>query len=104
MFYFFNSFKFDFYIYSFMFLVSLIVFCSVRKHLLLTLLSLEYLVLTIFLLFILFIFYYNMSSGYMILIFLTFTVCEGSLGLAILVSLIRCHGNDNLNSLSLIMW
>nr|YP_010925306.1 NADH dehydrogenase subunit 4L [Sigara lateralis]WKD80509.1 NADH dehydrogenase subunit 4L [Sigara lateralis] len=79
------------------------VFCSKRKHLLLTLLSLEYLVLVIFFMFFIFMLTYIME-GYFVLVFLTFSVCEGALGLGILVSLIRCHGNDNMMSLSSLMW
>lgn len=79
------------------------VFCSKRKHLLLTLLRLEYLVLIIF--FIFFIFLLTIIiEGYFVLVFLTFSVCEGALGLGILVSLIRCHGNDNIISLSSLIW
>nr|UPL65827.1 NADH dehydrogenase subunit 4L [Alloeorhynchus sp.] len=93
------------YIYTplLMFITSMMVFCSARKHLLLTLLSLEMLVLSLFL--ILFNFILNYGCGaYFIFIFLTFSVCEGCLGLSILVSLIRSHGNDNLSSMSLLSW
>lgn len=79
------------------------VFCSKRKHLLLTLLRLEYLVLVIFLIFFIFILSI-IIEGYFVLVFLTFSVCEGALGLGILVSLIRCHGNDNMMSLSSLIW
>nr|AXS65065.1 NADH dehydrogenase subunit 4L [Coleoptera sp. 1 KM-2017] len=95
---------FDYFIYLFMFLLGLGVFCSVHKHLLLTLLSLEYLVLIMFLVFFKYLLLSGWGGGYFILIFLTFSVCEGSLGLGVLVSMIRCHGNDNLNSLSLMLW
>nr|AHL44277.1 NADH dehydrogenase subunit 4L [Adelphocoris suturalis] len=92
MYYFINYFVF------FMFFSGLLLYCSMRKHLLLTLLSLEYLVLCIYMLMVFFcmIFVGNM---YMLLIFLTFSVCESVLGLSILVSIIRSYGNDNINSL-----
>nr|YP_002971067.1 NADH dehydrogenase subunit 4L [Ilyocoris cimicoides]ACJ69517.1 NADH dehydrogenase subunit 4L [Ilyocoris cimicoides] len=82
---------------------GLLVFCSTRSHLLLTLLSLEFIVLVIFLTLFYFLVFYG-YEGYFSLIFLTFSVCEGALGLSILVSLIRCHGNDNISSLSALMW
>lgn len=41
------------------------------------------------------------SESYMILIFLTFRVCEGVAGLSILVIIIRSHGNDHLSSINL---
>nr|YP_009648557.1 NADH dehydrogenase subunit 4L [Tetraphleps aterrimus]QCE31844.1 NADH dehydrogenase subunit 4L [Tetraphleps aterrimus] len=98
-----NSFFFDWFSYNFMFFCGLIVFVSLRKHLLLTLLSLEYIVLTLFIFVSI-----NCSNliygSYFIIFFLTFTVCEGCLGLSILVSMIRCHGNDNVKSLSLLSW
>jgi NADH-ubiquinone oxidoreductase chain 4L len=34
--------------------------------------------------------------------FLTFRVCEGALGITVLVSLIRTHGNDYFNSFSIL--
>lgn len=63
------------------------------KHLLNILLSLEFIVLTLF--FILF-FFLNLNNFelYFSMFFLTFAVCEGVLGLSIIVSIIRTHGND----------
>lgn len=43
------------------------------------------------------IFYYLKCNGfelYFSIIFIVYCVCEGALGLAVLVSLIRTHGND----------
>nr|YP_009738136.1 NADH dehydrogenase subunit 4L [Ctenolepisma villosum]QIB71368.1 NADH dehydrogenase subunit 4L [Ctenolepisma villosum] len=73
-------------------------FVSQRKHLLMVLLSLEFMVLSMFLLLFLVLnsIYVEVSFS---LLFLTFCVCEGSLGLSILVSIVRTHGNDYLNSL-----
>nr|YP_011017978.1 NADH dehydrogenase subunit 4L [Acromantis japonica]ASY98500.1 NADH dehydrogenase subunit 4L [Acromantis hesione]WQG15335.1 NADH dehydrogenase subunit 4L [Acromantis japonica] len=87
--------------FIFMFLCGLWVFSSKRKHLLMTLLSLEFIVL------ILFIILYNyllLMNGelYMTMFFLSFAVCEGVLGLSILVSMIRTHGNDYFNSFGLL--
>nr|QQV73470.1 NADH dehydrogenase subunit 4L [Anthomyza sp. DY-2021] len=76
-------------------------FISNRKHLLSMLLSLEYIVLILFLLLFMFL---NMMSYEMFftMMFLTFSVCEGALGLSILVSMIRTHGNDYFQSFSLL--
>nr|YP_009692474.1 NADH dehydrogenase subunit 4L [Limnogonus poissoni]QEH58886.1 NADH dehydrogenase subunit 4L [Limnogonus poissoni]QEH58900.1 NADH dehydrogenase subunit 4L [Limnogonus poissoni]QEH58927.1 NADH dehydrogenase subunit 4L [Limnogonus poissoni] len=87
----------------YMFICGLFIFCSLRKHLLLTLLSLEYLVIVIFFCFFYFLFFYGGEFNFVIL-FLTFSVCEGVLGLSILVSMIRSHGNDNLMNMSGLMW
>nr|AXS65157.1 NADH dehydrogenase subunit 4L [Coleoptera sp. 8 KM-2017] len=86
----------------FMFLSGLISFSLKRKHLLLMLLSLEFVVLAVFFL----MFFYLSFLGFdyfFSMIFLTFSVCEGVLGLSILVSLIRSHGNDYFNSFS-VLW
>nr|YP_009560659.1 NADH dehydrogenase subunit 4L [Gigantometra gigas]AZZ73264.1 NADH dehydrogenase subunit 4L [Gigantometra gigas]AZZ73277.1 NADH dehydrogenase subunit 4L [Gigantometra gigas]AZZ73290.1 NADH dehydrogenase subunit 4L [Gigantometra gigas]AZZ73303.1 NADH dehydrogenase subunit 4L [Gigantometra gigas] len=90
-------------IFWYMFICGLLIFLSLRKHLLLTLLSLEYLVVVIFFCFFYFLFMYGSEYNF-IIIFLTFSVCEGVLGLSILVSMIRCHGNDNLMNLSGLLW
>nr|YP_010031472.1 NADH dehydrogenase subunit 4L [Acroneuria carolinensis]QOV02863.1 NADH dehydrogenase subunit 4L [Acroneuria carolinensis] len=77
------------------------VFSSKRKHLLLTLLSLEFMVLSLFI----FMFLYLSSMSYELffsMVFLTFSVCEGALGLSILVSMIRTHGNDYFQSFSVL--
>nr|YP_010977918.1 NADH dehydrogenase subunit 4L [Afronurus levis]WHN78877.1 NADH dehydrogenase subunit 4L [Afronurus levis] len=77
------------------------VFISNRKHLLATLLSLEFIVLAIYSL----LFLYLISLGlemYFTMVFLTFAVCEGALGLSILVSMIRTHGNDYFQSFSVL--
>nr|WDA94006.1 NADH dehydrogenase subunit 4L [Apotropina sp.] len=86
---------------SFMLMMGLFMFISSRKHLLSMLLSLEFIVLILF--FLLFI-YLNLLGyeNYFSMMFLTFSVCEGALGLSILVSLIRTHGNDNFMSFSIL--
>ncbi|KAH8360711.1 hypothetical protein KR200_004774, partial [Drosophila serrata] len=84
-----------------LFILGLFCFVSNRKHLLSILLSLEFIVLILF--FILFI-YLNILNyeTYFRIIFLTFRVCEGALGLSILVSIIRTHGNDYFQSFRII--
>jgi NADH-ubiquinone oxidoreductase chain 4L len=39
---------------------------------------------------------------YFMMMFLTLAVCEGALGLAVLVSMIRTHGNDYFQSYSIL--
>nr|YP_009484727.1 NADH dehydrogenase subunit 4L [Junonia rhadama]ARR27711.1 NADH dehydrogenase subunit 4L [Junonia rhadama] len=84
-----------------MFLFGNMIFVSKHKHLLIVLLSLEFMVLSIFffLMMYLMMLEYNM---YMLMVFLVFSVCEGALGLSILVSMIRTHGNDYFQSYNLI--
>lgn len=78
---------------SILFIIGVFTFVSNRKHLLSILLSLEYIVLRLFLLLFIYLNILNFEFFFRI-IFLTFSVCEGALGLSILVSIIRTHGND----------
>nr|AXS66217.1 NADH dehydrogenase subunit 4L [Cerambycidae sp. 1 KM-2017] len=76
----------------FMFFSGLVVYSSSRKHLLLMLLSLEFVVLALFLN--IFLYLSLLNDYFFSMIFLTMSVCEGSLGLSILVMMIRSCGND----------
>nr|YP_007374660.1 NADH dehydrogenase subunit 4L [Sirthenea flavipes]ADU58106.1 NADH dehydrogenase subunit 4L [Sirthenea flavipes] len=94
---------FFYFLLYFMFFSGLLTFCSMRKHLLLTLLSLEFLSMCLYLSLFNFLYIYSFSY-FFILVFLVFIVCEGALGLAILVSLVRSSGNDHISSLSVLGW
>nr|YP_448747.1 NADH dehydrogenase subunit 4L [Petrobius brevistylis]AAX39859.1 NADH dehydrogenase subunit 4L [Petrobius brevistylis] len=72
---------------------GMFVFVSYRMHLLAVLFSLEYIVLG-FLFLISFLLSLFNSEVYFSLFFFTLAVCEGALGLSILVSLVRSHGDD----------
>lgn len=76
-------------------------FVSKRKHLLSTLISLEFIVLGLFF-YIFFVFIINYYDLSFLIYFLTFGVCEGALGLSILVSIIRTHGNDYFNTFNIL--
>nr|YP_009406936.1 NADH dehydrogenase subunit 4L [Typhlatya iliffei]ASA39459.1 NADH dehydrogenase subunit 4L [Typhlatya iliffei] len=85
----------------FMFICGLVSFVGRRKHLLSTLLSLEYIMLGVFWLFSVAV--VNLGGdSYFILFFLTLAACEGALGLALLVSVVRTHGSDNFSSFSVL--
>lgn len=93
-----------FLLYFFPFIILLrgvISFVSKRTHLLSTLLSLEFIVLILFyfLLEVLSLIDYENFFG---IVFLTFSVCEGALGLSVLVSLVRTHGNDYFQTFSVL--
>nr|WMC21040.1 NADH dehydrogenase subunit 4L [Chtenopteryx canariensis] len=70
------------------------------KHILNVLLSFEILMLGIIFSFLL---TWGLFSGdySIMMVIVVFGVCEASLGLSLLVSLIRVHGNDYVSSLSL---
>nr|QFI35712.1 NADH dehydrogenase subunit 4L [Zerynthia polyxena] len=84
-----------------MFIVGNMIFVSKHKHLLVILLSLEFLVLSIFFFLVIFLNFVEFDK-YMLMVFLLFSVCEGALGLSILVSMIRTHGNDYFQSFSML--
>nr|UOU85327.1 NADH dehydrogenase subunit 4L [Cordilura albipes] len=86
---------------SFLFIMGVFTFISNRKHLLSMLLSLEYIVLSLFILLFIYLSMLNYENFFSMM-FLTFTVCEGALGLSILVSMIRTHGNDYFQSFNIL--
>nr|YP_009915387.1 NADH dehydrogenase subunit 4L [Palaemon adspersus]QLM01576.1 NADH dehydrogenase subunit 4L [Palaemon adspersus] len=80
---------------------GLFAFVGKRKHLLGVLLSLEFIMVSIFW----FMLSVVISLGgdcYFMMFFLTLSACEGALGLALLVSIVRSHGNDNFNSFNIL--
>nr|YP_010895206.1 NADH dehydrogenase subunit 4L [Nephrocerus lapponicus]WJW73745.1 NADH dehydrogenase subunit 4L [Nephrocerus lapponicus] len=82
-------------------MIGFLIFVSNSKHLLSMLLSLEYIVLSLFMFLFMFLNMMNFES-YFSMMFLTFSVCEGALGLSILVSMIRTHGNDYFQSFNVL--
>nr|QHD46557.1 NADH dehydrogenase subunit 4L [Geron pallipilosus] len=91
----------NFNLFMVMFLLGVFTFVSMREHLLSTLLSLEYLVLILYGLLVMCLYLLNYHI-YFSMSFLTISVCEGALGLSILVSMIRTHGNDYFQSFSIL--
>nr|UJG45237.1 NADH dehydrogenase subunit 4L [Lepidostoma hirtum] len=82
------------------FLMGNIMFSLNRKHLLIILLSLELIMLNMFLL--IFQFMMFMGSVYFLMLFMVLSVCEGVLGLSVLVYLVRIYGNDLIKIYSLL--
>lgn len=73
---------------------GLLTLVSTRKHLLSVLISLEFINVNLF--WFIAILIRNLGGElYFSLLFLTLAACEGALGLALLVSIVRSHGNDN---------
>nr|UUB71237.1 NADH dehydrogenase subunit 4L [Bombyx mori] len=89
------------FLFIYMFFVGNLIFVSKNKHLLVVLLSLEFIVLSIFFFFLVLLMFIDYDM-YVLMVFLVFSVCEGSLGLSILVSMIRSHGNDYFQSFSML--
>nr|YP_004021614.1 NADH dehydrogenase subunit 4L [Entoria okinawaensis]BAJ24435.1 NADH dehydrogenase subunit 4L [Entoria okinawaensis] len=85
----------------FMFICGLLAFSFNYDHFLITLLSLEYIVLSLFLLMYMYM-VVSLYDLYFLMFLLTFWVCEATLGLSLLVSLIRGFGNDYFSSFNLL--
>lgn len=80
-----------------MFFVGTWIYISKRKHLINILIRLEYIVLAVFLLLILITLIIGLET-YVRLIFLVASVCEGRLGVGIIVGIVRSHGSDYIRS------
>nr|AEZ55647.1 NADH dehydrogenase subunit 4L [Limnichidae sp. MJTNT-2012] len=84
-----------------MYFSGLLAFSLKRKHLLLMLLSLEFIVLSLYFLMYIYLSFFNYEV-YFCMIFLTVSVCESALGLGILVSMMRSYGNDYFQTFNLL--
>nr|ARH53762.1 NADH dehydrogenase subunit 4L [Carpelimus fuliginosus] len=80
------------YIFVLVFISGLLSFCT-NKHFLLMLLSLEFVMMGLFLGLFIFVSFLG-NSFYFLMIFMIMVVSEGVLGLSILVSMARMFGND----------
>nr|YP_010564473.1 NADH dehydrogenase subunit 4L [Pisidia serratifrons]UZA47089.1 NADH dehydrogenase subunit 4L [Pisidia serratifrons] len=76
---------------------GLVSFLLWRKHLLNSLLSLEFIMLGVFFMLMFLISGISKELNY-VLFFLSLVACEGALGLSILVSVVRSHGSDYFKS------
>lgn len=75
------------------FLIGGVIYCLNRKHLLIMLLMLEFIILNLFMLIVVYLRIIGLDYYYLILFFVI-SVCEGVLGLSLLVYMIRFLGND----------
>uniref|UniRef100_A0AAU6PC44 NADH-ubiquinone oxidoreductase chain 4L n=1 Tax=Laticorona longa TaxID=3133674 RepID=A0AAU6PC44_9HEMI len=82
----------------YMFLMSMLSLMIMRKHTLMSLLSLEFMMMSLIMNIMLYCMMMKYSM-YLFLFMMTLLVCEGVLGLSILVNMIRCQGNDFMNSM-----
>nr|WPN89774.1 NADH dehydrogenase subunit 4L [Sinoscolia sp. 1 GYN-2023a] len=84
-----------------MFFLGFLNLCLNRLHLLMILLSLESIVLLIFFQMIIYLNFFEMELFFS-MFFLVLSVCEGVLGLSILIIMVRTHGNDFFQVLSIL--
>nr|APX39412.1 NADH dehydrogenase subunit 4L [Gastrophysa janthina] len=81
------------------FISGLVMFSLKRKHFLLMLLSIEFMIISLFLNLIIYLSSMNYEYFFS-MIFMTMSVCEGSLGLCILILMVRNYGNDYITTFS----
>nr|QHF17696.1 NADH dehydrogenase subunit 4L [Trichiosoma vitellina] len=86
---------------NFIFIIGMLSLTINRFHLLMILLSLEFIILVLFYMMIIYLSLHGMEL-YFSMFFLMFSVCEGVLGLSILVLMIRFNGNDYFQILNLL--
>nr|WOW98979.1 NADH dehydrogenase subunit 4L [Cixiidae sp.] len=89
-----------FFFFFLLFMVGLLTLFMVRKHYLMSLLSLELIFLSVFLFMTLFLSNFNYEFFFCIM-FLVVGVCDGVLGLSLLVYIVRKFGSDYVDSFSL---
>nr|QGA74534.1 NADH dehydrogenase subunit 4L [Encyrtus rhodococcusiae]QGA74549.1 NADH dehydrogenase subunit 4L [Encyrtus rhodococcusiae]QGA74561.1 NADH dehydrogenase subunit 4L [Encyrtus rhodococcusiae] len=88
--------------YMILFINFLVVFLAFYYNIMLTLMSLEFLMLTLLMILNFIIMFYG--NLFIMMYYLIFVVCESVLGLSLLIILIRSKGNDNMKNLNLILW
>nr|YP_073359.1 NADH dehydrogenase subunit 4L [Graptacme eborea]AAT98400.1 NADH dehydrogenase subunit 4L [Graptacme eborea] len=71
-------------------MIMVISICLQNKHILSILLSLEGIMLSLYIMLILFL----CLNNYLLLVFLSLVACEASIGLSLMVKFVRSHGND----------
>ena len=79
-------------------LFTILTMVSQRKHILITLLALEAIILNLIIIALLRRSLNSFYSLFLTIILLTFGACEAALGLACLVKITRTFGNDQINS------
>lgn len=95
--------RLDFFFSIYILFFSCFIFSFYYKHLLLTIIRLEFIIISVF--FNIFIILIILERNlYLIIIFLTIGVCERALGLSLIILIVRFYGNDYINSLRIIKW
>nr|YP_010577088.1 NADH dehydrogenase subunit 4L [Japetella diaphana]UZN92534.1 NADH dehydrogenase subunit 4L [Japetella diaphana] len=84
----------------YMYVCGLIILMFQWKHILNMLLGFEVLTLSLL---VMFMFSWSLISFsmYLVMVMIVFSVCEATLGLSLLVSFIRLHGNDYVSSMNM---
>nr|AHA52568.1 NADH dehydrogenase subunit 4L [Pselaphanus sp. QL-2013] len=91
------------YLNMLMFFISILLFSFYFKHMLLTLISIEFMMINLMMNIYLNLLYLKINL-FFISFFLTISVCESVLGLSLLIFMMRFTGNDFMKSLNLMKW
>nr|UJG45458.1 NADH dehydrogenase subunit 4L [Ceraclea annulicornis] len=84
------------------FFISNLIFCIYRNYFLIMLMMLEFMVLNIFFMLNIFVWLMNLDF-FILMIFLVVTVCEGVLGISIMVNMLRMGGIDYFRAFNSLM-
>nr|UZT67520.1 NADH dehydrogenase subunit 4L [Figites sp. ZJUH 20220009] len=90
----------NFMIYTY--IMSCLLLTILYTHLLMTLMTMEIMMMNLMMMMFSMLLLLNME--YFILFYLLIIVCEGVLGLTLMILMIKHKGNDKLKSISLKMW
>nr|YP_009735176.1 NADH dehydrogenase subunit 4L [Acropyga panamensis]QBG38672.1 NADH dehydrogenase subunit 4L [Acropyga panamensis] len=82
----------DFLIFSYLYLIILIMLIMAYKYMLVVLMVIEFLILNFFM--IIYMIFNLMNLDLFAIYYLVYSVCESVLGLALLILIIRFHGNE----------
>nr|YP_006576238.1 NADH dehydrogenase subunit 4L [Sphaerotheriidae sp. HYS-2012]AFH54820.1 NADH dehydrogenase subunit 4L [Sphaerotheriidae sp. HYS-2012] len=88
-------------IYFFMMMVGVLIYVTNYKHVLIMLMSLEYMLLVVFMMLVECLCMLGGENQFL-LIYIVFIVCESAVALGVLVTMIRNFGNDYFSSLCLL--
>nr|AZL93305.1 NADH dehydrogenase subunit 4L [Hypsicera sp. ZJUH_2016019] len=95
--------NFNYLLTLYMYMISIFILIYYKSHMLLMIISLEFIMMSVF--FNMFVIYdYLEIKLNNLIIFMSLVVCEGGLGLSLVVLMVRIYGNDYLNSLSITKW
>nr|AHA52472.1 NADH dehydrogenase subunit 4L [Therophilus festivus] len=93
----------NFYFNFMLCIFSILIFTLFYKHILLTLISLEFIMINLMMIIYYILLNFNMNMIF-IFIFFTISVCESVIGLSLLILLIRYMGNDYMKIMNLMKW
>nr|QBG38556.1 NADH dehydrogenase subunit 4L [Acropyga arnoldi] len=82
----------DTFIYSYIYLIILMSLIFMYKYMLVILMLIEFMVLSLFM--IMYMIFSLVNLEVFVIYYLVFSVCEGVLGLTLLILIVRFHGNE----------